>query len=115
VLHCRGDEVVPFEEGRRLASLIAGSRFVPLDGRNHIPLRNEPAFIRLIDEIREFLGRRAVGPTIFPMSRTCSKCGRTYDDDSLNFCLDDGARLSVSSGDTMKAGSDDMEPTKVFP
>ena len=29
VLHCRNEAVVPFEEGRRLAALIPGARFVP--------------------------------------------------------------------------------------
>jgi len=35
VLHRRGDAIVPFEEGRAIASKIRGARFVPLEGSNH--------------------------------------------------------------------------------
>ncbi len=56
VLHGKGDLRVPFEEGRLLASLIPGARFVPLDSRNHILLESEPAWPRFLREIREFLG-----------------------------------------------------------
>jgi pimeloyl-ACP methyl ester carboxylesterase/DNA-binding winged helix-turn-helix (wHTH) protein len=55
VLHCRGDAVQPFDEGRRLAAGIPGARFVTLDGRNHIPLQGEPAWSRLLQEMRDFL------------------------------------------------------------
>lgn len=55
VLHCTGDEVVPFEEGRRLAMGIPGARFVPLEGRNHILLEDEPAWGRFLTEVRAFL------------------------------------------------------------
>jgi hypothetical protein len=113
VLHCRGDEVVPFEEGRRLASLIPGSRFVPLEGRNHIPLRNESAFAELLSETRQFLGRRAV--TADPLLiKTCSKCGNRYDE-SVNYCLDDGSRLSLVS-DLRQRETDESasEPTRIL-
>jgi pimeloyl-ACP methyl ester carboxylesterase len=53
VLHARDDCAVPFAEGRRLASLIPGAEFIPLDGANHILLEDEPAwpeFLRLLDE-----------------------------------------------------------------
>jgi DNA-binding NarL/FixJ family response regulator len=36
VLHKRGDKAVPFELGRRLATDIPNSRFVPLDGNSHV-------------------------------------------------------------------------------
>jgi len=55
VLHCRGDAVVPFDEGRRMAAMIPGARFVPLESNNHIVLETEPAWTRLRQEIREFL------------------------------------------------------------
>jgi DNA-binding winged helix-turn-helix (wHTH) protein/pimeloyl-ACP methyl ester carboxylesterase len=55
VLHCRGDAVQPFDEGRRLAAGIPGARFVALEGRNHIPLQGEPAWSRLLQEMRDFL------------------------------------------------------------
>lgn len=55
VIHCRDDARVPFEEGRRMAAGIPGARFVALDGCNHVVLAFEPAFARLMDEIRGFL------------------------------------------------------------
>jgi pimeloyl-ACP methyl ester carboxylesterase len=55
VIHCRGDAVIPFEEGRFLASSIAGARFESLDSQNHVPLAGEPAFERFFDLLREFL------------------------------------------------------------
>jgi pimeloyl-ACP methyl ester carboxylesterase/DNA-binding CsgD family transcriptional regulator len=56
-LHAREDAMVPFEEGRLLASLIPDCRFVPLEGRNHILLADEPAWAALLEEVRAFLGR----------------------------------------------------------
>src|SRR6185295_8412440 len=43
VVHSRGDARVPFDEGRRLATLIPGAQFVPLESANHILLEGEPA------------------------------------------------------------------------
>jgi len=54
VLHARGDTRVPFEEGRRVAALIPGARFVPLESRNHILLSEEPAWRQFMDEIAAF-------------------------------------------------------------
>lgn len=59
VLHCRNDAVHPFEEGRRMAAGISGSRFVALEGNNHLILEHEPAWPRLLDEVTRFLGTRA--------------------------------------------------------
>ena len=47
VLHARGDQRAPFEQGRMLAAAIPGARFVPLDSRNHILLEHEPAWADL--------------------------------------------------------------------
>lgn len=58
VLHPRGDAMVPFEAGRRLAARIPDSRFVPLDSRNHVLLEHEPAWARFLEEVRSFLGVR---------------------------------------------------------
>lgn len=56
VLHCRRDAVAPFEEGRRVAAGIPGSRFVALEGANHILLEGEPAWQTFLEEVRRFLG-----------------------------------------------------------
>lgn len=71
VLHARNDAVVPFEEGRRVASLITDSRFVPLDSRNHILLRDEPAWAEFVGEIRSFLplGEAAASPALDALSQ----------------------------------------------
>lgn len=55
VLHCRDDGMVPFEEGRRMATMIPDARFVALEGRNHLILENEPAWGRFLEEVRGFL------------------------------------------------------------
>lgn len=56
VLHARGDARVPFDEGLRLAALIPGARFVPLDSDNHVLLDSEPAWPGFLAELRTFLG-----------------------------------------------------------
>ncbi|MFI0848002.1 alpha/beta fold hydrolase [Mesorhizobium sp. IMUNJ 23232] len=55
VLHARGDERVPFEEGRRLAGLIPDARFVPLESNNHTLLPSEPAWLQFQTEVSTFL------------------------------------------------------------
>jgi DNA-binding CsgD family transcriptional regulator len=61
VLHSRDDAVVPFDEGRNLASLIPDAKFVPLGSANHILLENEPAWTEFRAQLRSFLpaGRSA--------------------------------------------------------
>lgn len=56
VLHARQDGSIPMEEGRLLATLIPGSRFVQLESKNHILLEQEPAWSRFLSEVRAFLG-----------------------------------------------------------
>jgi len=62
VIHLRGDMVVPFESGRELATGIPGARFLPLDGRNHFPLPNEPVTAAMGKAIYEFMGEGAPAP-----------------------------------------------------
>ena len=57
VLHSRGDDVVPIEEGRLLAAEIPGAQFVELDSKNHVLLESEPAWERFCNEVLEFTGR----------------------------------------------------------
>ena len=74
VLHVTGDAVVPFSEGRKLAALIPGARFVPLDGRNHCLLEHEPAWPRFTEEVRRFLSEGDVAaPRLAPVSTTMVK------------------------------------------
>lgn len=55
VLHATGDAVASFSQGRKLAALIPGARFVPLESQNHIILEHEPAWARFVDEVHRFL------------------------------------------------------------
>jgi pimeloyl-ACP methyl ester carboxylesterase/DNA-binding CsgD family transcriptional regulator len=55
ILHPVNDGAVPFEEGRLMASLIPGARFVPLESANHLLLETEPAWRRFIEEAEAFL------------------------------------------------------------
>ena len=68
VLHGVGDAAVPFDQGRRLAALIAGARFVSLQSQNHILLEDEPAWPRFLDEVRCFLGDADEPPGATPAS-----------------------------------------------
>ena len=55
VLHARDDALVPFSEGRLLATMIPGARFVPLESRNHILLADEQAWEEFRAELSLFL------------------------------------------------------------
>lgn len=66
VLHARGDEVVPFSEGQRLAGEISGARFVELDSRNHILQEDEAAWQDFKQAVLQFTGiasQNAASPT----------------------------------------------------
>ena len=88
VLHARDELRVPFEQGRRLASMIPNARFVPLDGQNHILLESEPAWPVFLSEVRRFLGVEAAqgqpgepsgfgGPTLY--APTSPSSAQTYE------------------------------------
>jgi pimeloyl-ACP methyl ester carboxylesterase/DNA-binding CsgD family transcriptional regulator len=59
VVHAREDALAPFSEGRMLATLIPGARFVPLESPNHILLADEPAWQQFRAELHAFLGTTA--------------------------------------------------------
>ncbi len=54
VLHARSDARIPYEEGRLLATLIPGARFVTLESRNHLLLEGEPALRQFMEEVDDF-------------------------------------------------------------
>jgi pimeloyl-ACP methyl ester carboxylesterase/DNA-binding CsgD family transcriptional regulator len=64
VAHARGDAIVPFSEGRLLATRIRGARFLPLEGRNHILLEHEPAWPVFLAALRGFIGAPEVSPRV---------------------------------------------------
>ena len=55
VLHPRDDALVPFSEGRLIATLIPDARFVPLESRNHVLLAGDPAWTAFRRELGAFL------------------------------------------------------------
>jgi len=55
VMHARDEVRVPAEESLRIASLIPGARFVPLDSRNHLLRPDEPAWDTFLAELDAFL------------------------------------------------------------
>jgi pimeloyl-ACP methyl ester carboxylesterase len=55
VLHRRGDLLIPFEAGRNVASLIAGARFLPMEGDNHWLLLRDPGVEAYVEAIERFL------------------------------------------------------------
>lgn len=97
VLHTRGDSMVEFEEGRRLASMIKGARFVSLDSRNHLLMHHEPAWERFVVEVRTFLGRSVSmdNEEATRSMKLCPTCRKIYGEEML-FCLDDGSPLKTT-------------------
>jgi pimeloyl-ACP methyl ester carboxylesterase/DNA-binding CsgD family transcriptional regulator len=63
VMHARGDPTIPFEEGRKVAALVPGARFVPLETGNHILLEGEPSWEQFTQAIEEFLPAGQSGTT----------------------------------------------------
>jgi RNA polymerase sigma factor (sigma-70 family) len=63
VVHARDDRAVPYEEGRRLASLLPNAHFVTLETDNHILQEGEPAWELFLREVRAFLGDDERTPT----------------------------------------------------
>jgi pimeloyl-ACP methyl ester carboxylesterase/DNA-binding CsgD family transcriptional regulator len=59
VFHALNDQAIAFGAGRRVARGIPGARLVPLEGDNHILLRDELAWGRFVDEVRDFLAHDA--------------------------------------------------------
>jgi DNA-binding winged helix-turn-helix (wHTH) protein/pimeloyl-ACP methyl ester carboxylesterase len=55
VLHCKDDNSVPFDEGRRVAKTIPNARLVSFDSENHVPLPEEPAWPQFLHAIESFL------------------------------------------------------------
>lgn len=55
ILHSRGDLRSSFEGGKRLAGLIPGAQFAPIDSRNSDPMPSDPAWPQVRRLILEFL------------------------------------------------------------
>jgi DNA-binding NarL/FixJ family response regulator len=66
VLHARNDAIIPFEWGREVAASVPGSLFVPLEGKNHYLLEQEPAWGVFLSEVRGFLATSARSGSAYP-------------------------------------------------
>lgn len=55
IVHAANDGVQPVDQGRELASGIAGSEFVLLESANHVILSGEPAWQRFFQELERFV------------------------------------------------------------
>ncbi len=64
VAHAVGDRVVPFDEGRLLASLLPSATLVPLPSVNHILLPDEPAWTEFLVQARAFIGEAGIPPPL---------------------------------------------------
>ena len=61
VIHCRDDQIISFEEGRLIASIIPGAQFLPLPtGTHYFPVDDEVTD-RIGDAIDEFSGVAPAG------------------------------------------------------
>ena len=76
VVHPSRDVRNPLEEGRRLATLIPGARFRPVDSDNYRPVPSDPAWQEAVREIQEFFdgdaqagGQRAPFADLTPRQR----------------------------------------------
>ena len=56
VIHSRDDNVISITEGQILAAGIPNAEFVELDSKNHVLLKDEPAWERFCEEVLEFTG-----------------------------------------------------------
>ena len=54
VMHCRDDRATPYDEGRRLASVIPGAEFVTLESSNHLLVADEPAWPEFLAQLERF-------------------------------------------------------------
>ena len=61
VMHSTHDARIPFEQGRLIASLIPGARFVPLESAGHTLHPREAAFRTFFDELAAFTADAPAG------------------------------------------------------
>jgi DNA-binding CsgD family transcriptional regulator len=64
VAHATGDRVVPFDEGRLLASLLPSATLLPLPSVNHILLPDEPAWAEFLGQAQAFIGGESVNESL---------------------------------------------------
>ncbi|MCM3871146.1 MAG: alpha/beta fold hydrolase [Pyrinomonadaceae bacterium] len=112
VLHAQGDLRIPFNEGRRLAALISDSRFVVLEGRNHILLKTEPAWQRFLTEVRSFLGVAPAEQHPTLLKERSTKASRTITDSrwkEISALFEQAVNLGTSERSELMARVHDLD------
>jgi class 3 adenylate cyclase/pimeloyl-ACP methyl ester carboxylesterase len=61
IVHCVGDSVAPFSEGKLLASRIPNAELVPLESNNHMMSERDPEFARLLEAVGRFMDSAVAG------------------------------------------------------
>lgn len=71
VAHVKGDAVVPFEAGRRVAARIPRAGFLPLEGNNHVLQPTDGGWPVFVRELRRFLAEdgTSLAPADFDLTR----------------------------------------------
>ena len=62
VFHAKEDPCFPFDEGRLLASLIPNAQFVALESKNHLLIKQDPAWPKFVAAVRAFLKQDPLQP-----------------------------------------------------
>jgi pimeloyl-ACP methyl ester carboxylesterase len=86
VIHARGDRRIPYEEGRLLATLIPGARFVTLESINHMLPPDDPAWAVFLEELRGFVPAaavRALGELTAREGEVLDLLARGHDNDGI--------------------------------
>ena len=60
VLHSKGDQRIPLDQARALASGIPDAYFVPVESRNHVLVDYEPAWQVFMEAVRSFLAEHGL-------------------------------------------------------
>ncbi len=59
VIHARSEKVVPYDQGRLIATSIPNARLMTLESENHVLLHGEPAWEIFVAEIEAFVAAHA--------------------------------------------------------
>ena len=85
VMHRKGDLMVEFKLGIKLASLIPGARFIPLEGNIHYPFLGDTE--SFLNNIREFLGESITDDKATKAARPTAK--KSGHDVFISFAFED--------------------------
>jgi pimeloyl-ACP methyl ester carboxylesterase/DNA-binding CsgD family transcriptional regulator len=73
VFHARGDSVISFDEGRKLAALLPDAQFVPLESKNHLLLATETAWPSFIRAFKAFVAANLRSPNALSLGELTAR------------------------------------------